>query len=97
MDIIISILMIWVVLLGVALIGGKAQVSHEPIKPKVVDVHIGRTVKTIPSNTAFSEVFPILGYDIGGKVYETNEGLVDQTLFDTYVYSESTSCNLYRT
>ena len=46
-----------------------SQVSHQPITPKIASVKIGRSVRSVPSNTAFRIVFPAIGYDIGGKVY----------------------------
>ena len=77
--------MILLLVLSVGLVAG--QVSHEPIIPRVVNTEMGRTIRTVPSNTAFREVFPLIGYDIGGKVYETHQGLVDANLFDQQVYS----------
>lgn len=77
--------MILILMLAAVLVA--TQVSHEPIKAEVVKVHVGRKVKTVPSNVAFSHNFSLLGYDIGGRIFETTEGLVDSSLFNSSFYS----------
>ena len=59
--------MIWITTLLIALV--TSQVSHESIKPEVVNVNVGRVVKRVPSNVAFSHKFSLLGYDIGGRIF----------------------------
>jgi hypothetical protein len=38
----------------------------------------------------------MLGYDIGGAIFETHSGLLDSNLFDISVYQKSDSCVLYK-
>lgn len=44
--------MIWITMLGIVLVAG--QVSHQPIPPEIVNVNIGREIKTVPSSVAFT-------------------------------------------
>lgn len=69
-----------------------SQVSHLPIVPKVEKVTFSPNVKTVPSTTLIEEIFPSLGYEIGGAVYETHNGLLSEQIHNSSFYNKSTSC-----
>lgn len=58
-----------------------SQVDHTPIIPLVHTVRMQPKVETVPSKHTFSHSFGSLGYEISGRVYETNIGLLDDQLF----------------
>jgi hypothetical protein len=58
-----------------------SQVDHTPILPLVHTVRMQPKVETVPSKHTFSHSFGSLGYEISGRVYETNIGLLDDQLF----------------
>jgi hypothetical protein len=61
----ISILLALIVL-------SSAQVSHDLLPLQIESVHFAPVIKTVPSSIAFKTIFPALGYEIGGQVYETH-------------------------
>ena len=85
--------MILLLLLTVTLV--TAQVSHTPIVPKIEIVRFTPNIKSVPSSTAFKANFPALGYEIGGAVYETHNGLLNEELHNRTFYNKSKSCQLY--
>lgn len=50
-------------------------------------MNFAQKVKTVPSDTSFKNVFPGLGYEIGGAVYETHQGLLDNQLYNKQYYN----------
>lgn len=64
--------MILVTTLGLLVILGSCQVDHTAIEPKIIPVNIKPEIKTVPSRHSFAYPFRALGYEISGKVYETN-------------------------
>lgn len=72
-----------------------AQVDHTPIVPVIHSVRMQPKVETVPSKHTFSHSFGSLGYEISGRVYETNIGLLDDQLFMSKFYRPSNSCYFY--
>lgn len=85
--------MILILILGVVL--AAAQVSHAPIPPEIKNVRFSPVIKTVPSGTAFTATFPALGYEIGGSVFETHDGLLNEQIHSKRFYNKSSSCQLY--
>ena len=69
-----------------------SQVNHLPIIPKVEKVTFSPNVRTVPSTTLIQEIFPSLGYEISGAVYETHNGLLSEQIHNSSFYNKSTSC-----
>ncbi len=74
---------------------GASQVDHTPIVPLIHTVRMQPKVETVPSKHTFSHSFGSLGYEISGRVYETNIGLLDDQLFSSKFYQPSSSCFFY--
>jgi hypothetical protein len=64
--------MIFITILTLLAVLAFQQVDHTPIEPKVIAVNLKPEVKTVPSKHSFSAPFRGIGYEISGRVYETN-------------------------